>query len=53
MNCPRCDTAILVEGAHDGILIFMCPDCRGLWLDRGVIDKLIIRVEPEWEKRKD
>ncbi|MCP4600439.1 MAG: hypothetical protein GY847_07895 [Proteobacteria bacterium] len=53
MRCPRCEKSVLVVGEHNGILIFMCPDCCGVWLDREAIDKLIIRVKSEWEKRED
>jgi Zn-finger nucleic acid-binding protein len=41
MNCPRCHTAELVEKDRTGILIDICKGCRGVWLDRGELDKLI------------
>ena len=44
MQCPRCDTAELVERDRTGILIDICHGCRGVWLDRGELDKLIARA---------
>jgi len=44
MNCPRCDTADLVARERDGVLIDVCNGCRGVWLDRGELDKLIARA---------
>ena len=29
------------EVARDGVLIDVCPKCRGVWLDRGELDKLL------------
>ncbi len=41
MECPRCVTSTLVELDRAGILIDRCTRCRGVWLDRGELDKLI------------
>ena len=41
MTCPRCHTAELVEKNRTGVLIDICTSCRGVWLDRGELDKLI------------
>jgi Zn-finger nucleic acid-binding protein len=38
--CPR-DGARLVEVERDGVMIDACPTCRGIWLDRGELEKLI------------
>lgn len=43
MNCPVCKDAKLVITERQGIEIDYCPDCRGVWLDRGELDKLIER----------
>lgn len=40
MKCPVCD-AVLVMTVREGVEIDYCPKCRGLWLDRGELDKLI------------
>ena len=43
MNCPRCFTTDLVERDRTGVRIDVCPACRGVWLDRGELEKLIER----------
>jgi len=43
MNCPRCETASLHEIDRDGISIDRCERCRGVWLDRGELEKLQAR----------
>ena len=43
MNCPVCKTVNLVMSDRQGIEIDYCPQCRGVWLDRGELDKLIDR----------
>lgn len=42
MKCPNCNTQ-LVMSDRNGIEIDYCPDCRGIWLDRGELDKIIER----------
>lgn len=42
MNCPI-DNTQLVLSERQGIEIDYCPQCRGIWLDRGELDKLIER----------
>ena len=43
MHCPVCKDPKLVISERQGIEIDYCPDCRGVWLDRGELDKLIER----------
>ncbi|MEZ5233602.1 MAG: zf-TFIIB domain-containing protein [Acidimicrobiia bacterium] len=43
MRCPKDDTT-LATTKRSGIDIEYCPQCRGVWLDRGELDKLIIRA---------
>lgn len=43
MNCPHCPATTLVISERSGIEIDYCPQCRGVWLDRGELDKLIER----------
>ncbi|MES2537966.1 MAG: zf-TFIIB domain-containing protein [Pseudomonadota bacterium] len=43
MNCPVCNNVNLVMTDRQGIEIDYCPQCRGVWLDRGELDKLIDR----------
>jgi Zn-finger nucleic acid-binding protein len=46
MKCPIDDTD-LVMSERQGIEIDYCPKCRGVWLDRGELDKIIERSETE------
>jgi len=43
MKCPTCTTVDLVMSERQGIEIDYCPTCRGVWLDRGELDKVIER----------
>jgi Zn-finger nucleic acid-binding protein len=43
MNCPNCESVSLVMSDRQGIEIDYCPRCRGVWLDRGELDKIIDR----------
>ncbi|MDH7640264.1 TFIIB-type zinc ribbon-containing protein [Sphingomonas oryzagri] len=42
MLCPHCQVD-LVMSERQGIEIDYCPQCRGVWLDRGELDKIIER----------
>lgn len=46
MKCPT-DNATLVMSERSGIEIDYCPECRGVWLDRGELDKIIDRATAE------
>ncbi len=48
MNCPV-DGATLVMSERSGIEIDYCPSCRGVWLDRGELDKIIERNSQQAE----
>jgi Zn-finger nucleic acid-binding protein len=43
VKCPICTDVDLVMTDRQGIEIDYCPKCRGVWLDRGELDKLIER----------
>lgn len=45
MQCPV-DGATLVMSDRQGVEIDYCPTCRGVWLDRGELDKIIERSAP-------
>lgn len=45
MKCPI-DNTELVMSERQGIEIDYCPSCRGVWLDRGELDKIIERSVP-------
>lgn len=46
MQCPV-DNETLVMTERNGVEIDYCPKCRGVWLDRGELDKIIDRAAPE------
>lgn len=43
MQCPVCPDTMLAMTERQGIEIDYCQKCRGIWLDRGELDKLIER----------
>lgn len=43
MDCPVCKNVSLVMSERQGVEIDYCPSCRGVWLDRGELDKIIER----------
>lgn len=44
MSCPVCAVPLAMSD-RQGIEIDYCPQCRGVWLDRGELDKIIERSE--------
>ena len=42
MFCPTCQTGLSMSD-RSGVEIDFCPSCRGVWLDRGELDKIIER----------
>lgn len=47
MYCPICNDVRMREVEKDGVLIDICPDCKGVWLDRGELEKLMADVRSE------
>lgn len=45
MKCPTCSDSQLLIAERKGIEIDYCPQCRGVWLDRGELDKFIMQSE--------
>ena len=43
MKCPTCPDTALAMSDRQRVEIDSCPQCRGVWLDRGELDKLIER----------
>ncbi len=41
MKCPVCKDVTLLMSEKKGVEIDYCPECRGIWLDRGELEKLI------------
>ena len=46
MKCPSCSIELKMS-ERQGIEIDYCPQCRGVWLDRGELDKIIERSASE------
>ena len=46
MKCPN-DSSTLVMSERAGVEIDYCPECRGVWLDRGELDKILDRAQVE------
>lgn len=47
MKCPVCKDTTLALSERQGIEIDYCPNCRGIWLDRGELDKLLEKSKSE------
>ena len=43
MKCPKCQVDLMISDRH-GIEIDFCSQCRGVWLDRGELDKITERA---------
>jgi hypothetical protein len=52
MKCPLCSVD-LVMSDRQGIEIDYCPKCRGVWLDRGELDKILERSAQEASPRQN
>lgn len=44
MKCPVCQVPLTMS-ERQGVEIDYCPQCRGVWLDRGELDKIIERSQ--------
>ena len=51
MRCPVCDVPLSMAD-RQGVEIDFCPECRGVWLDRGELDKIIERSAAETAPRR-
>lgn len=47
MKCPVCTGIDLNIAERQGVEIDYCPQCRGVWLDRGELDKIIERSDTQ------
>ncbi|HEY0678048.1 MAG TPA: zf-TFIIB domain-containing protein [Chitinophagaceae bacterium] len=52
MKCPNCNET-LVMADRSGIEIDYCPNCRGVWLDRGELDKILERSAEHYSHREN
>ena len=46
LMCPN-DNTPMQEINRNGVQLDVCPQCRGVWLDRGELEKLLTQTEPE------
>ncbi len=40
LQCPRCNVKLIIAEQHN-VEIDRCPKCKGIWLDKGELDKII------------
>ncbi|WP_406676760.1 zf-TFIIB domain-containing protein [Neomoorella carbonis] len=48
MRCPLCEVP-MKEIQRRNVMVDICPECKGVWLDRGELDKLLAAGNP-WEE---
>ena len=49
MKCPRCENSVLDEREREGVTIDVCRECRGIWLDRSELERIVARAVREQE----
>lgn len=52
MKCPNCNEVLLMS-EKNGVEIDYCPKCRGIWLDRGELDKIIERSDIHYSQKEN
>ena len=52
MKCPSCNETLLMSDKK-GVEIDYCPSCRGIWLDRGELEKIIDRSDAHYSKKEN
>ena len=52
MKCPNCNATLLIADKKD-VEIDYCPECRGIWLDRGELEKIIERSAEHYSKKEN
>jgi len=52
MKCPNCNET-LVMADRNGVEIDYCPNCRGVWLDRGELDKILERSAEHYSHKEN
>lgn len=52
MKCPQC-SAVLVMGERMSMEIDYCPQCRGIWLEKGKLDDLLRSASKGEETRRN
>jgi hypothetical protein len=51
LMCPNCNES-MQEVRRNDVQIDMCPRCRGVWLDRGELEKLLHAVDDQYERER-
>ena len=51
IHCPICVDVVLAVSDREGIEVDYCPECRGVWLDRGELDKIVARSREDESRR--
>jgi Zn-finger nucleic acid-binding protein len=52
MKCPNCQATLLIT-EKKGVEIDYCPECRGIWLDRGELEKIMERSAEHYSKKEN
>ena len=52
MKCPNCSDTLLMTERHE-VEIDYCPSCRGVWLDKGELDKMLEYVEQKYARTEN
>lgn len=52
MKCPNCEATLLMSEKH-GVEIDYCPNCRGIWLDKGELEKIMERTGDHYSRREN
>ena len=52
MKCPNCDATLLMTEKR-GVEIDYCPNCRGIWLDKGELEKIMERTGEHYSHREN
>ena len=52
MKCPSCNETLLMS-EKNGVEIDYCPKCRGIWLDRGELEKIMERSGEHYSKKEN
>jgi Zn-finger nucleic acid-binding protein len=51
MQCPVCNETLVMTQRNE-VEIDYCPKCRGIWLDRGELDKILERAGEHYSRRE-
>ena len=52
MKCPNCNTTLMMS-EKQGVEIDYCPNCRGIWLDKGELEKILKRAGEHYSLREN